>query len=125
MWAGDSDQPPPDPLDAAILFAPVGALVPAALAAVRPGGRVICAGIHMSDVPRFPYELLWGERSVSSVANLTRADGEEFLAVATNLRLQPTVETFLLSEANLALERLRKGALRGAAVLVAAPPGAP
>jgi len=125
VWAGDSDQPPPDPLDAAILFAPVGALVPAALAAIRPGGRVICAGIHMSDVPRFPYELLWGERSVASVANLTRADGEEFLAVAAKLRLQPTVETFPLNEANLALERLRKGALQGAAVLVAAPAGAP
>ena len=119
VWAGDSGQPPPDPLDAAILFAPVGALVPAALAAVRPGGRVICAGIHMSDVPRFPYELLWGERSVSSVANLTRADGEEFLALATKLRLEPTVETFPLNEANLALERLRTGALQGAAVLVA------
>jgi propanol-preferring alcohol dehydrogenase len=125
VWAGDSDQPPPEPLDAAILFAPVGSLVPAALAAVRPGGRVVCAGIHMSDVPRFPYELLWGERSVSSVANLTRADGEEFLAIARQLALKPTVETFPLSEANLALERLRKGALQGAAVLVAAPPGPP
>ena len=120
VWAGNSDQAPPDPLDAAILFAPVGALVPAALAAVRPGGRVVCAGIHMSDIPRFPYELLWGERSVSSVANLTRTDGEEFLAIAAQLRLEPTVEPFPLSEANLALERLRKGALQGAAVLVAA-----
>ena len=125
VWAADSDQPPPDPLDAAILFAPVGALVPAALAAVRPGGRVVCAGIHMSDIPRFPYELLWGERSIRSVANLTRADGEEFLSVATKLRLEPTVETFALGEANLALERLRKGALQGAAVLVAGPPGPP
>jgi len=125
VWAGDSGELPPEPLDAAILFAPVGALVPAALAAVRPGGRVVCAGIHMSDVPRFPYELLWGERSLSSVANLTRADGEEFLAIAGQLRLEPTVEPFPLSEANLALERLRKGALQGAAVLVAAPPGAP
>jgi len=125
VWAGDSDQPPSDPLDAAILFAPVGALIPAALAAVRPGGRVVCAGIHMSDVPRFPYELLWGERSISSVANLTRADGEEFLAVAMKLRLEPTVETFPLREANLALERLRKGALQGAAVLVAGPSGPP
>src|SRR6185437_10924574 len=113
VWAGNSDEIPPEPLDAAILFAPIGALVPAALAAIRPGGRVICAGIHMSDVPRFPYELLWGERSVASVANLTRADGEEFLAVAAKLRLQPTVETFPLHEANLALERLRKGALQG------------
>jgi propanol-preferring alcohol dehydrogenase len=119
VWAGDSDQPPPDPLDAAILFAPVGALVPVALAAVRPGGRVVCAGIHMSDVPRFPYELLWGERSVSSVANLTRADGEEFLGMASQLALQPTVEPFPLSDANLALERVRKGVLQGAAVLVA------
>ncbi len=118
VWAGDSDRPPPDPLDAAILFAPVGALVPAALAAVRPGGRVVCAGIHMSDIPRFPYELLWGERSVSSVANLTRADGEEFLGLAGKLALKPTVETFALEEANVALERLRKGALQGAAVLV-------
>ncbi|HEV2270494.1 MAG TPA: zinc-dependent alcohol dehydrogenase family protein [Steroidobacteraceae bacterium] len=125
VWAGNSDELPPEPLDAAILFAPVGALVPAALAAVRPGGRVVCAGIHMSDVPRFPYELLWGERSVSSVANLTRADGEEFLGVARQLALAPTVEPFPLSEANLALERLRKGELQGAAVLVAALEGGP
>lgn len=125
VWAGNSDELPPEPLDAAILFAPVGALVPAALAAVSPGGRVVCAGIHMSDIPRFPYGLLWGERSVSSVANLTRADGEEFLAIAGQLQLQPTVECFPLREANLALERLRRGALQGAAVLVAAPPGAP
>jgi propanol-preferring alcohol dehydrogenase len=117
-WAGNSDEVPPEPLDAAILFAPVGALVPAALAAVRPGGRVVCAGIHMSDIPRFPYELLWGERSVSSVANLTRADGAEFLAIAGELRLEPTVECFALRDANLALDRLRKGALQGAAVLV-------
>jgi propanol-preferring alcohol dehydrogenase len=125
VWAGNSDEVPPEPLDAAILFAPVGALVPAALAAVRPGGRVVCAGIHMSDIPRFPYELLWGERSVSSVANLTRADGEEFLAIAGEMQLKPTVECFPLQDANLALERLRRGALQGAAVLVAAPPGAP
>ncbi len=125
VWAGDSQRPPPDALDAAILFAPVGALVPAALAAVRRGGRVICAGIHMSDIPSFPYELLWGERSVSSVANLTRADGEEFLELARCLGLKPTVEPFPLSDANVALERLRKGTLKGAAVLVAAPPGAP
>ncbi|HVS78602.1 MAG TPA: zinc-dependent alcohol dehydrogenase family protein [Steroidobacteraceae bacterium] len=125
VWAGDSDEAPPELLDAAILFAPVGALVPAALAAVHPGGRVVCAGIHMSDIPRFPYELLWGERSISSVANLTRADGEEFLALAAQVGLRPSVEPFPLSEANLALERLRKGALQGAAVLVAAPPGAP
>jgi propanol-preferring alcohol dehydrogenase len=125
VWAGNSDEVPPEPLDAAILFAPVGALVPAALAAVRPGGRVICAGIHMSDIPRFPYELLWGERSVGSIANLTRADGEDFLAIAGELQLQPTVECFPLRDANLALERLRRGALQGAAVLVAGPPGAP
>jgi propanol-preferring alcohol dehydrogenase len=125
VWAGNSDEVPPEPLDAAILFAPLGALVPAALAAVCPGGRVVCAGIHMSDVPRFPYALLWGERSVSSVANLTRADGEEFLGVARQLQLQPAVECFPLRDANRALERLRKGALQGAAVLVAAPPGAP
>jgi propanol-preferring alcohol dehydrogenase len=125
VWAGDSDEPPPDLLDAAILFAPVGVLVPAALAAVRPGGRVVCAGIHMSDVPGFPYELLWGERSVSSVANLTRADGEEFLAIAWQLALKPIIEAFPLGEANVALERLRTGALQGAAVLVAAPRGAP
>ena len=125
VWAGNSDESPPELLDAAILFAPVGSLVPAALAAVRPGGRVVCAGIHMSDVPRFPYQLLWGERSVSSVANLTRADGEEFLAIARQLALKPTVEPFPLSEANVALERLRKGALKGAAVLVAGPRGAP
>jgi propanol-preferring alcohol dehydrogenase len=118
VWAGNSDEAPPEPLDAAILFAPVGALVPAALAAIRPGGRVVCAGIHMSDIPRFPYELLWGERSVSSVANLTRADGEDFLAVAGQLRLAPSVQTFPLSEANVALERLRKGELQGAAVLI-------
>jgi propanol-preferring alcohol dehydrogenase len=100
-------------------------LVPAALAAVRRGGRVVCAGIHMSDIPRFPYELLWGERSVSSVANLTRADGEAFLELARRLELKPTVEPFRLSDANIALEQVRKGALKGAAVLVATPPGAP
>lgn len=121
VWAGSSQELPPEPLDAAILFAPVGALVPAALAAVRPGGRVVCAGIHMSDVPAFPYRLLWGERSVSSVANLTRADGEEFLSVAGRIGLEATVERFALTEANAALGRLRSGALRGAAVLV---PGA-
>jgi alcohol dehydrogenase, propanol-preferring len=117
VWAGGSDESPPEPLDAAIIFAAVGALVPAALAAVRPGGRVVCAGIHMSDIPGFPYELLWGERSVSSVANLTRADGEEFLVVAAQIGLRATVEPFRLDEANLALERLRAGSLKGAAVL--------
>jgi len=118
VWAGSSEELPPEPLDAAILFAPVGALVPAALAAVRPGGRVVCAGIHMSDVPAFPYRLLWGERSVSSVANLTRKDGEEFLAVASRVGLTATVERFALTDANTALERLRTGRLLGAAVLV-------
>jgi len=117
VWAGGSDQPPPQQLDAAIIFAPVGALIPAALAAVRPGGRVVCAGIHMSDVPVFPYRLLWGERSVASVANLTRADGEEFLALAARIGLSATVERFALAEANVALARLRAGELAGAAVL--------
>jgi alcohol dehydrogenase, propanol-preferring len=116
-WAGGSDERPGEWLDAAILFAPVGTLVPAALECVRPGGRVVCAGIHMSDVPAFPYRLLWGERSVSSVANLTRADGREFLALAARLRLRATVQRFALKDANLALERLRGGALEGAAVL--------
>ncbi|HET7756855.1 MAG TPA: zinc-dependent alcohol dehydrogenase family protein [Steroidobacteraceae bacterium] len=116
-WAGGSDEHPPEPLDAAVLFAPVGALIPAALAAVRPGGRVVCAGIHMSDVPAFPYRLLWGERSVSSVANLTRADGAEFLALAAQLKLRATVARFALAEANAALGRLRGGTLAGAAVL--------
>ena len=117
VWAGSSAAQAPEPLDAAILFAPVGELIPAALAAVRPGGRVVCAGIHMSDVPRFPYRLLWGERSVSSVANLTRADGEEFLALAARVGLKATVECFALAEANRALGRLRSGELTGAAVL--------
>jgi len=117
VWAGSSAERPPQELDAAILFAPVGALIPAALAAVRPGGRVVCAGIHMSDVPGFPYRLLWGERSVASVANLTRADGEDFLRLATRLGLAATVERFALEDANHALERLRTGALKGAAVL--------
>jgi alcohol dehydrogenase, propanol-preferring len=117
VWAGASHERPPEPLDAAIIFAPVGALVPAARAAVRPGGRVVCAGIHMSDVPAFPYRLLWGERSVSSVANLTRRDGEEFMALAARLQLTASVERFGLADANVALERLRTGALKGAAVL--------
>jgi propanol-preferring alcohol dehydrogenase len=117
VWAAGSGDPPPEPLDAAILFAPVGALIPAALAAVRPGGRVVCAGIHMSDVPAFPYRLLWGERCVSSVANLTRRDGQEFLALAARLQLRARVERFALGEAERALERLRSGELTGAAVL--------
>ncbi len=116
-WAGSSSDTPPEPLDAAILFAPVGALVPLALAAVRPGGRVVCAGIHMSDLPAFPYRLLWGERSVASVANLTRADGEAFIPLATRLGLAATVDPFELADANTALQRLRCGAVQGAAVL--------
>lgn len=117
VWAGSSTEPPPEALDGAILFAPVGALIPAALAAVRPGGRVVCAGIHMSDVPSFPYRLLWGERSVASVANLTRADGEAFIPLATRLGLAPSIERFALADANTALQRLRSGAVQGAAVL--------
>lgn len=117
VWAGGSDREPSEPLDAAIIFAPVGALVPSALAAVRPGGRVVCAGIHMSDIPSFPYRILWRERSLVSVANLTRVDGQEFLARAAKIGLRATVTTFPLAEANTALERLRAGSLEGAAVL--------
>ena len=117
-WAGDAAAGPPEELDAVIVFAPVGELVPAALRAVRKGGSVVCAGIHMSDIPSFPYELLWGERVIRSVANLTRADGEEFLALAPTVPVRTEVETFPLEEANEALGRLRRGELRGAAVLV-------
>ena len=117
-WAGPSDAPPPEPLDAAILFAPVGSLVPAALAAVRKGGRVVCAGIHMSDIPAFPYSLLWGERTLCSVANLTRRDGLEFMACAARIPLHSTVATLPLAQANEALARLRRGELQGAIVLV-------
>ena len=106
-----------EPLDAAILFAPVGLLVPIGLKAVRPGGIVVCAGIHMSDMPSFPYELLWGERTLRSVANLTRRDGEEFLALAPKVGVKTTVEIFPLDDANIALDRLRSGAVSGAAVL--------
>jgi alcohol dehydrogenase, propanol-preferring len=116
-WAGGSDASPPEELDAAIIFAPVGALVPVALRAVSKGGIVVCAGIHMSDIPSFPYELLWGERSVRSVANLTRQDGKEFLALAPRVPVRTDVEAFPLEGANEALERLRSGRLRGAAVL--------
>jgi propanol-preferring alcohol dehydrogenase len=116
-WAGSSDNAPPDELDAAIIFAPVGALVPVALRAVRKAGVVVCAGIHMSDIPSFPYELLWEERVVRSVANLTRRDGEEFLALAPQIPIRTDVEVFALGEANEALERLRSGRIRGAAVL--------
>jgi alcohol dehydrogenase, propanol-preferring len=117
-WAGDSTQPPPEPLDAALIFAPVGALVPAALKAVRKGGRVVCAGIHMSDIPTFPYADLWEERSILSVANLTRADGTSFLEVAAQSGIRTVTETFPLDKANDALAQLRDGRLAGAAVLV-------
>ena len=118
VWAGDALAPPPEELDAAIIFAPAGELVPVALAAVRKGGTVVCAGIHMSDVPSFPYSLLWGERVVRSVANLTRRDGEEFLALAPEVPVHTEVEAYPLEQANDALERLRSGRVRGAAVLV-------
>ncbi|MGH3013090.1 MAG: zinc-dependent alcohol dehydrogenase family protein [Gaiellaceae bacterium] len=116
-WAGDALGPPPEELDAAILFAPAGGLVPAALAAVAKGGVVVCAGIHMSDIPSFPYDLLWGERVLRSVANLTRRDGEEFMELAPRVPVRTEVETFALGEANEALARLRDGTIRGAAVL--------
>ena len=118
VWAGDSTSPPPEELDAAILFAPVGALVPEALRHTAKGGTVVCAGIHMSDIPGFPYSILWGERTVRSVANLTRRDGEEFLALAPKAHIRTEVETFRLEDANDALARLRDGRIRGAAVLV-------
>ena len=117
-WAGRSDGPAPVPLDAAIIFAPVGALVPRALAAVRKGGRVVCAGIHMSDIPAFPYALLWGERSLCSVANLTRRDGLEFMKLAGSAPLETSIETLPLASANEALARLRRGEVQGALVLV-------
>jgi propanol-preferring alcohol dehydrogenase len=120
-WAGASTEAPPEPLDAAILFAPVGALVPAALRAVAPGGTVVCAGIHMSPIPSFPYELLWGERVLRSVANLTRADGEAFLDIARRVPLQVATETLPLAQANEGLARLRAGRVRGAAVLLPEP----
>ncbi|MFB3101719.1 MAG: zinc-dependent alcohol dehydrogenase family protein, partial [Alphaproteobacteria bacterium] len=118
VWAGGSDERPPQPLDAAILYAPVGALVPIALKAVRKGGTVVCAGIHMSDIPAFPYEILWEERTVRSVANLTRRDGEEFLTLAPQVPIKTVVETFPLTDANKALNRLRNGQITGAAVLI-------
>lgn len=117
-WVGDSDKPAPEPLDSAVIFAPVGALVPAALEAVRKGGTVVCAGIHMSDIPSFPYSILWGERVVRSVANLTRADGDAFLRIAAEVPVETTVEAVPLDQANDALARLRDGRLTGAAVLV-------
>ena len=117
-WTGGSDTLPPEPLDAALLFAPVGALVPAALAATAKGGTVVCAGIHMSDIPSFPYRLLWEERVLRSVANLTRRDGEEFLDLAPKVPVRTTTEAFPLAHANEALRRLRAGEIEGAAVLV-------
>ena len=121
IWAGDSEILPPEKLDAAIIFAPAGELVPLALKAVAKGGTVVCGGIHMSDIPAFPYELLWEERSICSVANLTRHDGEEFFALAPRVPVRTTVQTFPLTEANVALNRLRSGKIKGVAVLV---PGA-
>lgn len=117
-WAGDSDAAPPQPLDAALIFAPAGPLVPAALAAVRKGGVVVCGGIHMSDIPAFPYALLWGERELRSVANLTRADGEAFFALLERVPIRTHVRPYPLSEANAALDAVRNGAIAGAAVLV-------
>jgi propanol-preferring alcohol dehydrogenase len=121
-WAGDSDRAPPDELDAALIYAPIGALVPAALRAVAKGGTVVCAGIHMSDIPSFPYESLWGERRIVSVANLTRRDGEEFLALAPKVPVRTRVQTFALEQANEALAALREGRVSGAAVLLVQTP---
>lgn len=118
VWAGDSDQQPPDKLDAALIFAPVGSLVPAALAATDKGGVVVCAGIHMSDIPSFAYRLLWEERILRSVANLTRRDGEEFFAIAGRIPIQTTTTGFNLEQANEALSALRDGRVEGAAVLL-------
>jgi alcohol dehydrogenase, propanol-preferring len=117
-WAGGADERPPEPLDAALIFAPAGELVPAALAAVVKGGTVVCGGIHMSDIPAFPYELLWGERVLRSVANLTRADGTEFLEIAPRADVRTEVTTYGLDDAQRALDDLRAGAFRGAAVVV-------
>jgi propanol-preferring alcohol dehydrogenase len=121
VWAGSSEEAPPEELEGAIVFAPVGALMPAALRATAKGARVISAGIHMSEIPAFPYEILWGERTLGSVANLTRADGEEFLELAPRVPVRTDVTVYPLADANLALEDLRSGALAGAAVLTVAP----
>jgi len=118
VWAGGSEEMPPEPLDAAIIFASVGALVPAALRAVKKGGRVVCGGIHMSDIPSFPYSILWEERQLASVANLTRADAREFLAIAPQAKIKMTVTRYPLAEANAALADLRAGRFEGAAVLI-------
>jgi propanol-preferring alcohol dehydrogenase len=116
-WVGASDVAPPEPLEAALIFAPAGALVPVALRALAPGGTVVCAGIHMSDIPSFPYELLWRERSIRSVANLTRDDGREFLALAPDVPVRTHVTAYVLAEAEAALDDLRAGRLVGAAVV--------
>ncbi len=121
-WAGASGDTPPEELDAALVFAPAGEVVPAALRAVAPGGTVVCGGIHMSDIPSMPYEILWGERVLRSVANLTRADGERFLAVAPEVPVRTEVESFPLERAQDALDSLRAGRIRGAGVLI---PGSP
>jgi propanol-preferring alcohol dehydrogenase len=121
VWAGSSTEPPPESLDAAIIFAPAGALVPAALAAVAPGGMVVCAGIHMTEIPAFPYELLWHERVLRSVANLTRADGAELLELAGRIPVRTQVTTYELADAGRALEDLRAGLVTGAAVVVTGP----
>jgi propanol-preferring alcohol dehydrogenase len=118
VWAGGSDELPPKPLDAAIIFAPAGELVPAALRCVRKGGRVICGGIHMSDIPSFPYSVLWEERSIHSVANLTRADAQAFLSLAPKIPVRTETESFWMSNANEAIARLRAGRISGAAVLI-------
>jgi propanol-preferring alcohol dehydrogenase len=117
VWAGGSTTPPPDELDAAIIFAPVGSLVPAALRSVRKGGVVVCAGIYMSDIPAFPYSLLWNERTLRSVANLTRSDGEEFMKIAPQVPVRTETREYALEEANQALSDLREGRVEGAAVL--------
>jgi propanol-preferring alcohol dehydrogenase len=118
IWAGGSDEQPPEPLDAAIIFASAGELVPQALKALAPGGTVVCAGIHMTDIPSFPYDDLWGERSIRSVANLTRADGEEFLALAPKVPVRTTVTTYPLENVEQALADLRAGRFEGSAVIV-------
>lgn len=118
VWAGDSDEQAPELLDAAIIYAPVGELVPLALQSLRKGGTVVCAGIHMSDIPSFPYDILWGERTVTSVANLTRRDGEEFLSLINELPVKTETQPFQLEDANIALEKVRNGEIQGAAVLV-------
>lgn len=118
IWAGASDESPPVKLDAAIIYAPAGVLVPLALKSLRKGGKVICAGIHMSDIPSFPYTILWGERMIKSVANLTRKDGEEFFSIVRGIPISVSTTAFALEDANIALDKLRKGELQGAAVLV-------